>query len=102
MLAQLPGKMLSKVRYSVPPFGVDVYEGALQGLQLAEAEFNSAVEADALLVPDFVLHEVTDDERFTGGQLVCALRATVENWVAEYGMTLSDACAAAGREGSST
>ena len=23
--------------------------------------------ADALVVPDFILHEVTDDERFTGG-----------------------------------
>jgi hypothetical protein len=29
LLAQLPGKTLRKVRYSVPPFGVDVFEGAL-------------------------------------------------------------------------
>ena len=92
LLAQLPGKMLSKVRYSVPPFGVDVYEGALAGLRLAEAEFNSAAEADALVVPGFVLHEVTDDARFTGGQLVCASRETVRNWLAEYGMTLSGSC----------
>jgi CYTH domain-containing protein len=90
LLAQLPGKALRKVRYSVPPFGVDVFEGALQGLQLAEAEFDSAAEADALVVPDFILHEVTEDERFTGGQLVCASRPSVENWLAEYGMTLSD------------
>jgi CYTH domain-containing protein len=90
LLAQLPGKTLRKVRYSVPPFGVDVFEGALQGLRLAEAEFDSAAEADALVVPDFILHEVTDDERFTGGQLVCASRRSVENWLAEYGMTLSD------------
>ena len=90
LLAQLPCKMLSKVRYSVPPFGVDVFEGALQGLRLAEAEFNSAAEAAALVVPDFILHEVTEDERFTGGQLVCASRPSVETWLAEYGMRFSD------------
>jgi len=90
LLAQLPGRMFSKVRYSVPPFGIDVFEGTLQGLRLAEAEFNSAAEADALVVPEFMLHEVTDDERFTGGQLACASRTNVEKWLAEYGMTLSD------------
>jgi CYTH domain-containing protein len=33
--------MLNKVRYSVPPLGIDVFEGTLEGLRLAEAEFNS-------------------------------------------------------------
>ena len=88
LLAQLPGKILRKVRYSVPPFGIDVFEGALQGLRLAEAEFDSAAEADALVIPGFILHEVTGDERFAGGQLVCASRTTVENLLAEFGMTL--------------
>ena len=82
--------MIGKVRNSVPPFGIDVFEGALQGLLLAEAEFNSAAEADALIVPDFILHEVTDDERFTGGQLVCASRTNVEMWLAEYAIEISD------------
>ena len=90
LLAQLPGKMLRKVRYSVPPFGIDVFEGHLQGLRLAEAEFSSDAESDALVVPDFILREVTNDERFTGGQLVCASRRSVECWLAEYGMALSD------------
>ena len=73
-------------------FGIDVFEDSLQGLRLAEAEFNSAGEADALIVPDFILHEVTDDERFTGGQLVCASRTSLKNWLAEYEMTLSYPC----------
>jgi CYTH domain-containing protein len=90
LLAELPAKILSKVRYSVPPFGIDLFEGALEGLRLAEAEFDSAAEADALVVPDFLLCEVTDDERFTGGRLVCASRPNVEEWLAEYGITLSD------------
>lgn len=102
LLAQLPGKMLRKVRYSVPPFGIDVFEGALQGLRLAEAEFNSAAEADALVVPDFIRHEVTADWRFTGGQLVCASRLTVGNWLAEYGMALSDPCLLPSIEGGSS
>ena len=90
LLAQLPAKTITKVRYSVPPLGIDVFEGALQGLRLAEAEFNLAAEADALIVPDFILHEVTADERFTGGRLACASRADVGKWLAEYAMTLSD------------
>lgn len=89
LLAQLPAKMLSKARYSVPPFGVDIFEGALQGVRLAEAEFNSAAEADELILPDFILQEVTDDERFTGGQLVRASRPNVEEWLAEYGFGFS-------------
>ena len=89
LLTQLPAKVLRKTRYSVPPFGVDVFEKPLQGLQLAEAEFSSDAEADALIVPEFLLHEVTHDERFTGGKLVCASRSNVEKWLAEYGLPLS-------------
>ena len=88
LLSQLPGKMLNKVRYSVPPLGVDVFEGTLAGLRLAEAEFNSAEEADAFVPPDFILREVTGDMRFTGGRLVCASRLSVAKWLAEYGITL--------------
>jgi CYTH domain-containing protein len=43
LLAQLPAKVLRKTRYSVPPFGIDVFEGTLKGLVMA-AEFNSAAE----------------------------------------------------------
>jgi len=89
VLAHLSAKKLSKTRYSVPPFGIDVFEGALQGLRLAEAEFNSAAEAEDLILPSYILREVTDDDRFTGGQLVCASRQNVEEWLTEYGITLS-------------
>jgi CYTH domain-containing protein len=91
--------MLSKVRYSIPPLGIDVFEGGLEGLRLAEAEFNSAVEADAFVVPDFILHEVTGDMRFTAGQRVCASRLSVEKWLAEYGITVSETRLPRSREG---
>ena len=90
LLAQLPAKMLSKVRHSVPPFGIDVFEGTLQGLQLAEAEFITSAEANALIIPEYILHEVTDDDRFTGGQLVRASRTDIKAWLAEYGVTLAE------------
>jgi hypothetical protein len=35
----------------------------LEGLFLAEAEFNSAIEAESLALPSFVFHEVSRDER---------------------------------------
>ncbi len=91
VLAQLPAKSLSKTRHSVPPFGIDVFEGTLEGLILAEAEFDSPAEAAALTLPAFILQEVTADDRFTGGQLVHASRWEVETWLVEYGITLRPA-----------
>jgi CYTH domain-containing protein len=88
LLAQLPANPLSKTRYSVPPFGIDVFAGELEGLILAEAEFNSASDAEALVLPSFVLHEVSADDRFTGGRLARASRAEVEAWLLEFGIRL--------------
>lgn len=85
VLAQLSGKELRKTRYSVPPFGVDVFEGGLQGLTLAEAEFDSAAEAAGLVLPAYIVLEVTDDDRSTGGRLVHASRAYIQRWLSEYG-----------------
>ena len=87
-LAVLPGKLLSKTRYSVPPFGIDVFEAELEGLTLAEAEFESEDEASALQIPSFVGAEVTGDPRFTGGSLVSAVRDDLRLWLAGYGIKL--------------
>lgn len=89
VLANLPGRSLTKTRYSVPPFGIDVFEGELRGLVLAEAEFSSDEEAASLHLPAFVGNEVSNDIRFTGGNIVKASRAEVATWVAEYGITLN-------------
>jgi CYTH domain-containing protein len=87
-LSQLSAKVLVKVRYSVPPFGIDVFEGELEGLVLAEAEFDSAAEAAPLTIPEFIAHEVSTDSRFTGGFLVRASRQDVETWLSDYGLTM--------------
>jgi CYTH domain-containing protein len=88
VLAKLPAKVLGKTRHSVPPFGIDVFEGTLSGLILAEAEFESGEEAAALALPSFIQHEVTKDARFTGGNLVTASRRELEKWVGEHGIEL--------------
>jgi CYTH domain-containing protein len=89
VLAKLPAKVLTKTRHSVPPFGIDVFEGVLSGLVLAEAEFNSAAEASALALPSFIVREVSGDSRFTGGSLVTVSRQELENWLAEHGIKLN-------------
>jgi CYTH domain-containing protein len=89
VLAKLPAKVLTKTRYSVPPFGIDVFDGVLSGLVLAEAEFNSAAEAAALALPPFIGQEVSDNPRFTGGHLVTASRRELENWLAQHGIKLN-------------
>ncbi len=86
VLSRLPSGRLDKTRHSVPPFGIDVFEGALKGLILAEAEFDSSSSADALQIPPFVTREVTNDARFTGGELVRTTREGLEAVLQEYGL----------------
>lgn len=88
ILAQLSAKKLSKTRCSVPPFGIDVFEGTLEGLLIAEAEFDSAAAADTLTLPSFIHREVSADNGFTGGQLVHASRQDIRTWLLEYGIRL--------------
>jgi CYTH domain-containing protein len=90
MLSSLPAGVLRKVRYRVGPVGVDVFEGSLAGLYLAEAEFVTDEEVEAFSLPSFVAAEVTDDRRFTGGFLVTASRQDVANALADYELTLLD------------
>jgi CYTH domain-containing protein len=89
VLARLPAHELSKTRHSVPPFGIDVFDGALEGLILAEAEFDSADAADALVLPPFISREVTNDDRLTGGHLARASRQEVEAALREYGINFA-------------
>jgi len=88
VLAQLPARTLTKTRFSAPPFGIDVFDGRLEGLVLAEAEFDSAAAAEALTVPFPVAGEVSADDRFTGGGLVRASRQELQSWLQDYKVAL--------------
>ncbi len=69
LLSRLEGKQLRKVRYSVPPFVVDVFEPPLEGLVLAEAEFETDGAMATTKTPEGAVKEVTDDRRYSGGHL---------------------------------
>lgn len=49
--ASLSAAVPSKTRFSVPPLGVDVFEGSLEGPDLAESEYSDGGEAPALVLP---------------------------------------------------
>jgi CYTH domain-containing protein len=91
LLAALPGAVLTKTRYSVPPFGVDVFGGDLTGLVLAEAEFESDDECVSFVPPldgrVRIIAEVTGDVRFTGGRLAIASVEELATWLDGYGLS---------------
>jgi CYTH domain-containing protein len=88
VLAALPGAVLVKTRYSVPPLGIDVFDAPLAPLVLAEAEFDSDAEAAAFRPPAAAVAEVTADPRFAGGRLAATTPAELHGWLAEYGLTV--------------
>src|SRR5579859_5944302 len=65
LLSALPGKRLVKRRHTVTHnerlFSVDVFEGALAGLVLCEAEAESAEAIRALVFPPWATRDVTDE-----------------------------------------
>jgi hypothetical protein len=67
--AALPGRELRKRRHRVGPYSIDVFDGDLEGLVLAEISFLSEDEMRAHPVPDFAVREVSEDVRYTGGAL---------------------------------
>ena len=87
----LPGPILVKTRYSVPPFGIDVLGGELEGLVVAEIEFATDDEQAAFPAPPESVAEVTLDARFTGGHYLTMARDGLLAALAELGAPLVDA-----------
>ena len=91
LFSRLPGGVLHKTRYSIPPFGVDVFAAPLSGLILAECEFNDDATLNMFVPPDWIVEEVTSDTRFTGGQLVGTDTETLAKLLLHFGVTLKPA-----------
>jgi CYTH domain-containing protein len=74
LLARLPSRCLAKRRYEIADgnqiFSLDIFEGMMKGLELAEIE--QACDADLRTVspPAWTHREVSDDVRYQGGMLV--------------------------------
>ena len=69
VLNVLPGARLSKRRHKVASFVVDVFEGGLKGLVLAECEASNRMAAMAFDVPVWCVREVTSELEYTGWRL---------------------------------
>jgi CYTH domain-containing protein len=72
--AALQGVRISKLRHRLTepsgvPLAVDEFQGALAGLLLLEADFETPDALAAFIAPDFAVREVTDDLRYTGASL---------------------------------
>ncbi|MGZ5341474.1 MAG: CYTH domain-containing protein [Solirubrobacterales bacterium] len=67
------GRRLRKRRYVIPHDGLeielDVYEGDLEGLTVAEVEFESEQQADGFVPPDWFGEEVTGEEAYLNRSL---------------------------------
>jgi len=86
VLSALPGSGLTKTRYSVPPFGVDVFTGNLAGLLIAEIEFENGEEEKQCQIPPDVIAEVTADPRLSGGRLALTKRNGLLALLVEFGL----------------
>jgi len=73
LLSAHPAETLHKTHYSLQVGDrfvfIDAFEGPLEGLILVEADFGSEDEMNAFVAPDFVVREVSNDDRFSGGRL---------------------------------
>ena len=73
VFAALPARILSKRRYPVAmpqgEFGIDLFEGALEGLELAEIELTDDVVLRTLVAPSWAIADVSGDCRYDGDQL---------------------------------
>lgn len=74
-LAAIPAATISKRRYRIDGFSLDVFDGALADLMVCEAEFPTIEAAQAAAFPAWTHREVTGELFFTGGAL-CRVAAS--------------------------
>jgi CYTH domain-containing protein len=92
VLASLPAAELRKTRWRLAWAGktvaVDQFHGRLDGLVLAEVEL--APGDHRLGLPPFAVHDVTNDDRYSGGALASASDESVEEVLGHSPQTRSD------------
>lgn len=70
LLARLPGLTLTKRRLAYPPMAVDVFNGAgLDGLLIAEVEFETDAAMSWFTVPSWCGPEITGESGWSGADL---------------------------------
>jgi hypothetical protein len=86
VVSRLPAAVLRKTRLTMPPLGVDVFEGPLTGLVLAEVEFEDDAAMAAFAPPPEAIAEVTAEPRLSGGLLATTTAAGLAALLDEYGI----------------
>ena len=91
ILTQLPANELVKARWLKEVEGVtmaiDEFGGLLTGLVLAEID-SGILNKPLVPLPDYLSHEVTDDEFFTGGALATASTKELREVLGTFGINL--------------
>lgn len=90
LFSSLAGSVLRKTRYSIPPFGVDIFDPPLDGLIVAECEFEDDAAMHSFIPPASILAEVTFDLRFAGGTLATMDPRDLPNLLAPFGGAVND------------
>ena len=66
-------RIIKKIRYFIPDgnftIELDIFKGNLEGLIIAEVEFNSIYDIDKFKIPLWFGLEVTNDERYKNKNL---------------------------------
>lgn len=66
VFAALPAAVLTKRRFAVEAFSLDLFDGALAGLSLVETEADDAATLAIVVPPAWAGDEVTFDPRYAG------------------------------------
>lgn len=73
LIKKADGNIITKKRYLIPylthTIELDIFEGDLKSLIIAEVEFDSVEEAKAFTPPEWFGEDVTEDYRFTNAFL---------------------------------
>lgn len=89
-LCSVDGKQVHKIRYYYPYKGktleIDVFQDALLGLVLVDAEFDSVEEKATFETPEFCIADVTHEEAIAGGMLCGKTLADVLPYLKKYGL----------------
>lgn len=89
LFRSLSGKELSKTRYYYEYEGlkmeIDLFNGKLAGLALAECEFPTEREKNTFIKPDFCLIDVTQQEYISGANLAGKSYVEIEDNLSAFG-----------------
>jgi CYTH domain-containing protein len=84
LFSRLPGATLRKLRYVWEEhntrFSIDVFDGVLTGLILAEVEGETDAEVERVAMPAWASREVTTDPAFRGGSLARLTAEAFGQW----------------------